>query len=318
MFYARHVRFVVGRVFMVAGLLLVAGNVSAAPYTVGNIFASVNNGLVREYTPLGVLVQTLNTTLGGFTTGSAFDSTGNFYVTDFSASAVSRFDGNGALTGTFGSGYSTPESIVFDVAGNAYVGNLGNGIRQFDAAGNFVQSFSAGRVDWLDLAADQQTMFFTNEGTTIQRWNLATNSALATFATGLENAFALRILGDGGVLVADRSNIKRFDAAGNLIQTYDMAGQDHWFSLNLDPDGTTFWSGDFGTGTIARFSIATGAVLGSFAAAGSGSLYGISLFGEITQGTGGGAVPEPSSLMLLGLGGALFGVRRWRRRTRAA
>jgi DNA-binding beta-propeller fold protein YncE len=72
----------------------------------GDVFVSVSNGQVKEFTPAGVLVRTLDTGKGGFTTGSAFDSAGNFYVTDFSASLVSKFDPTGTLLGTFGSGNS--------------------------------------------------------------------------------------------------------------------------------------------------------------------------------------------------------------------
>jgi hypothetical protein len=47
------------------GLVLVAvltmhGVAGATPFTQGDIFASVGNGLVKEFTPTGTLVQTLN------------------------------------------------------------------------------------------------------------------------------------------------------------------------------------------------------------------------------------------------------------------
>src|SRR5216683_875122 len=52
-------------------------------FTVGDVFASVSSGMVKEFHPTGTFVQTLSTGLGGFTTGSAFDSvsaSANFYV----------------------------------------------------------------------------------------------------------------------------------------------------------------------------------------------------------------------------------------------
>ena len=36
------------------------------------------------------------------------------------------------------------------------------------------------------------------------------------------------------------------------------------FALNLDPDGTTFWTGDDQTGTVYHVDIATGAIITSF------------------------------------------------------
>jgi streptogramin lyase len=124
------------------------------------------------------------------------------------------------LLGTFGGGYSTPEMIVFDLAGNAYVGNTGGFIRKFDANGNFLQQFNSGRVDFLDLAADQRTVLFTQEGTAIKRYDVVSDTPLSDFATGLgSRAFALRIRPNGEVLLANGNNILRLDANGNVIQT---------------------------------------------------------------------------------------------------
>lgn len=84
----------------------------ALPYVKGNVFVSTGSGTVIEYTPTGTVVQTLT---GGSSlmTGSAFDASGNFYVTNFSANTVRKYDSNGTSPGSlFGSGYSTPEMIV--------------------------------------------------------------------------------------------------------------------------------------------------------------------------------------------------------------
>jgi hypothetical protein len=170
----------------------------------------------------------------------------------------------------------------------------------------------------MDLAADQTTMFFGQEGTSIRRWNLTTDTDAGNFCTGCTNsAFSMRLLGDGGLLVADGVNVTRFNAAGVQIQSYDAAGEDTWFALNLDSDGTSFWSGNFGTANIHRFDIATGAPLFDFnTGVGSTRLFGLAVFGEITQGIGAGpgpgpgTAPEPASLLLLGLGAAGVAVRR--------
>ena len=75
-----------------------ASTAQAVPFTKGDIFASVGNGLVKEFTPAGVLVQTLNSTTGASEmTGSAFDSAGNLFATGFGTSTLSKFDNNGVL-----------------------------------------------------------------------------------------------------------------------------------------------------------------------------------------------------------------------------
>ena len=190
----------------------------------GDVMASTASGQVTVYDHnLSVVAPktVLNTGAGGFTTGSAFDSSGNFYVTNFSNSNVYKFSGvDGTPQGTFGSGYSTPESILFDALGNAYVGNLGNGIRKYNSAGTFLgSSLPTTRVDWINLAGDQKTMFWNDEGTTIRRVDVSTGTALADFGSTFgTRGFALRIIPSGPlvghVLVA----------AGNQ----NLADRSHW------------------------------------------------------------------------------------------
>lgn len=292
----------------------------AVAFQVGDIFAGVANGQVYHYRADGTFVESLNTTVGGFTTGMAFDGGGNLYVTGFSASRLVKFDNSGnLLNANYAAGLSTPESVVFDQSGNLYVGNLGVGIRAYDAAGNFQHTVLGGRVDWFDLSADQSKFIYTQEGSavhTVSNGNPGVPGA--DFAAGLVpgEAYALRYLADGGVLLADGDEVKRFDAMGNLIQTYDIAGEDSWFSLNLNPDGTSFWSGDFLTGKAYEFDIATGANTQTLdTGVGANLLFGLVIYGEVTQGGPPPSVPEAGQtlvLMVLGCLGLVCLARRIR------
>jgi uncharacterized repeat protein (TIGR01451 family) len=267
----------------------------------GDVFVSVKlagSGSVEEFSPSGNLIQTLTDASGTrTTTGSTFDTANNFYMTDFDSQEVSKFDPNGKLLGTFGSGFSAvPESIVFDASGNAYVGQLKLGaipppILKFDSTGNLLASFSPavedGGTDWIDLAADQHTIFYTSRGHDILRFDTSTNTQLPNFNTTplFGNAYALRILPDGGVLVADFSVVDRLDASGNLVQIYGPTGISvgQLFALNLDPDGTSFWTADAGTANVFHFDIASGKLLGSFnTGTGPNSVFGLSVFGGMT------------------------------------
>ncbi len=264
--------------------LLPLQQANAQTFQNGDVFVAVSNGQVQWRSATGTLIQTLNTGQGGFTTGMAFDEDGNLYVTNFSANSVSVFNKSGVLQGTFGSGYSTPESIVFDAEGNAYVGNLGNGIRKFNASGTYLGSSYTGRVDFIDLAADQCTMLRTTESQFIARHEVCTNTALSDLATGLGgNAFALRIRQNGQILLANGSNVLRLSATGTVLQTYDVGSEISWFALNLDPDGTSFWSANFSTSNVYKIDIATGDVLTTFnTGTGSSTVYGLAVFGEGT------------------------------------
>jgi len=328
---------VVGRTARYVGLLAVSiacvlitvKHADALSANVDDVYAAVGDGNVRHYSSDGVLLETLH--LPGATertTGMAFDGAGNLLSTAFDQNFVAKFNPTGTFVGNFGSGYSTPESIVLDRSGNVYVSSVGSaGIKEFDSAGNLLHTFITGtRVDWMDLRADQTTMLFTQEGGLVRSVNVSTGVLGPNFATGLNDAFALRILPDGTVLVADGANIKRFDASGTLIHTYTIPGEGRLFALNLDPNGTSFWSGDINTGDILKLNIASGAVQETIHTGvpnqqPARALAGLLIAGELTVGGPGPStppvtgVPEPSSLLLMAWGLAgLAGFAQWRMR----
>jgi PEP-CTERM motif len=294
---------------MVMGLAVSAQ--AGSKYVFGDVFTAVGNGTVQEWTPAGVLVQTLNTGQGGFTTGMAFDSSSNLYVTNFSNGTITQFDNSGnVLNGTWATGMSNPESISPSPNGAFpfLVGDAGsNQIRQFNSTGTLVNSFTAltqnRGTDWVDLQPDQKTVLYTSEGSSILSFNISTNTQNANFLDGLPgaNAYALRTVLTGAfagdVLVADSSNALLVNSGG-IVMTYTLPGNGGGdFSLNLDPTGTHFWTGDFATGEVWEVDIATGTILEQWNS-GSASLFGITVFGE--QGLN--PTPEPGTLVMFGSG----------------
>jgi len=295
-----------------------------ASFITGSVFVGAGNGQVFVYDPNGNLLQKLSSGLNSETTGMAFDSSGNLYSTNFGAQQIIKYDINGNKIGTFGSGFnSDPESIVFDKSGNAYVGQADgtHSILKFGPTGTLLKTLTPTSTDrgtdWIDLSADQTTIYFAGEGATIRTINTSTGVLGPNFTTKGSQQFALRLLSDGGILVANGSNVLRYDSSGNIIKTYGgFTGTSELFALNLDPDGTSFWTGDIGGSTkVFRVDIATGTILKSWAASkdGASEVAGLAVFGEITQGgpppvTG---APEPSSI-ILAAGGLLLMI--WRTR----
>jgi hypothetical protein len=300
--------------------LLVACHIAlqaTTTWNLGDVFVGVSNGQYQVYDNHGVFKETIADGLGGFTTGCAFNPLlTRLYTTNFGHTKVVVYDDlpPHPIVQVVDTNLTSPgghsESIVFASNGDYYVGHPdGNRlIHRYDAAGNLLATFAvtsdARGTDWIDLAANQTTLFYTSEGRAVQRYDIVAGQQ-TNFAVlpGSGDAFALRLLppgdGSGGLLVADGLQVKRLDGSGAVVQTYDVPGEDSWFSLNLDPNGTSFWSGNFTTSNFYRFNIATGAIeLGPINTnTGTSTLFGLCLKGEPTAAakderrmTGGGSI----------------------------
>ena len=312
----------------------------AAPLALGDVLVGLGSapadgiprGEVRHFSPTGDPLPALLTTSGSFEeTGMCLDAAWNLYTTNFQANSMSKFDSNGNLlvanfwVGPFTDGAKGhPNSCVVDAAGNLYVGLSdtyvvdplgdywvfgGGGLLKLSPAGAELATFSPALdqrgTDWVDLAADQSTLFYTSGGSSIKRFDVPAGTQLADFCnpchdggdglTTVGPLFDLRILPDGSVLVADWYDwegtglVRRYSSAGVQMQIY--VGLDSWggfypAGLALDPDGTSFWAADAFTGEIFRFDLATGAVLGQFTGGECGDWYspcaviGLAIVGE--------------------------------------
>jgi Divergent InlB B-repeat domain len=285
--------------------------VFTGPYAPGEVFVSDGTGLVDVFKPDGTFLGALDTTQT-LSTGMAFDQTGNLFVTTFEGLdstppvGVVEFDINGNFVGPFGNfptsadGVAFPESILFNKAGNAFVGaataenSCPSGsvnAFEFGPTGSFLNMFTVtGQcrgTDWVELLPDQQTLLYTSEGTSVLSFNISTNTQNADLADNLpgEFAYAFRVLPNGNLLVADSTAVVQLSPSGQQVMTYTPnPAADVLFALNLDPDGTSFWTADLATGTIFRFTIADGTQLVSFVTP-SGEAFGLAVFGEKLVGT---------------------------------
>jgi hypothetical protein len=283
------------------------------PYQLGEVFVSGANGLVYVFKPDGTLLGALST--GQPTsTGMAFDQSGNLYVTTFTGlfstppvGAV-EFDQNAKLKGPFGNFPASvdqtalPESILFNQAGDAFVGaatpnNVCPGAAsgpvpafEFGPTGSLLNTFTVtGQcrgTDWVELLTDQKTLLYTSEGTSVFSFNTTANTQNPDFADELpgRSAYAFRGLANGNLLVADTSAVVQLNSSGQQIQTYTPSSPvGVLFALNLDPDGTSFWTADLLTGNVFKFDIASGNQLAFFTSP-SGEAGGLAVFGEKTVG----------------------------------
>jgi outer membrane protein assembly factor BamB len=251
-------------------------------FSPGDLIVSLKTGQVLWFHPDGSFNRAVVNAIPGKAEGMGFDAARNLYVTHYCAdlsvcrtgNTVEKFNAGGVSLGSFGGGYNcNPESIVFDGAGRAYVGQADctGDILQFDAAGDLQAAFDVipevrGSTR-IDLAGDGCTMFYTSQGPNVKRFNICSRTQLSDFNTApLPGGFGygLRILPDGGVLVATGNEIVRLGANGKLLRTYDAPGEpDLWLGLDEVGDGT-FWVSNYGSSNVYRFDLATGNVLLSF------------------------------------------------------
>ena len=268
-----------------------AASANGVAFQPGDILASVGNGEIDNYSPLGALNDTLNDgTNATFTTGGCFNEPGDFFVTNFNSNSLSEFGPDGSLlNSTWATEPSLPESCTVNDQNDVFVGGQGAPtIYEFDPSGSLINSFNVqggsgtGGTDWVNLEADQCTLLYTGQGSEILSYNVCTQTQNPDFATGLpQPCFQLRIRPNGDVMVACASKVIRFNSAGVHEQTYTIPAARQLFSMNLDPDNGTFWTGDDTTGEVYHVSIASGSVLGAFSSAPAVGLFGLALVGAI-------------------------------------
>jgi len=292
-----------------------AAGTPGTQFASGQVFASVGNSAVSVYSqatpsapPNAPSTPSLDTTLNdglneSYTAGSAFDAHGNLYVADDYSGDVSEYSPNGTLDGVFASGLQNPLSLAFDNNGNLYVGQQSTPyIAEFNSTGQLVRNIGplttelAGD-DWIALA-DQCNVYYTTEGSDILHYNICTNTQEPNFnlqsfpsfdsSTGLPvQAFELQVVPGGDVLVADSNADILLDPNGNVLHTYTCASlpgcQGSLFAISLDPNGTSFWTGDSTSGDI--WQVALGGANDGYVQqqidTHSGALYGLSVDDQI-------------------------------------
>jgi len=300
----------------VRGQLTAVGTILDDDFPPGTRFVLVGKATstlgIRRYSNTGTYIDTWNTQQTAFgqpNTGMCFGPDGSVLATRFSQSQGGPilFSRNGAYRAIgFGAGsgvqFNSHESCVYDAAGNVYVGQAGFNDQATDAQVPVLKFNPSGALldtlvlptgdrgtDWIELSANQCTLYYTSEDTTVRRYNVCTRTALPDFASGLTApyCYALRLRPNGELMVACQEAVHRLSAQGANLKTYtrqsigetDAGGL---FALNLDPDGTSFWTAGLNSGNVFRVDIATGAVLASFNS-GPGGVGGLAVYDELGE-----------------------------------
>lgn len=273
--------------------------------------------------------------------GLAFGPDSNLYVSSFGDSSVKRYDGaTGAFLGNFvapgSGGLDSPQYLTFN-GGNLFVSSFGNdSVMRYNATtgapngalGNpgdatFVFSVfnpggdprNTGLDDPVGLTfGPDGNLYISSSGSddhgtglgtpAVKRVDPATGLFIDNFVDpgegGLDSPFGLAFGPDGNLYVSNflSNQVLRFDAAGAFIDALTdpaLAGPD---GLAFGPDGLLYVSSS-GNDSVVRFNPNTGTFAGTFVAPGAGGLSGPT---GLVFTPAAAAVPEPSTLLLLGAG----------------
>jgi hypothetical protein len=257
---------------------------------------------VQRYTTGGVHVDgwptRMQNTFGAIATGFCRAPDGDVLSTRWSQGGVVRVTAAGSVRydkfgGIFGTG--SDESCAFDHSGSAWVGEA---VPTSAETASLVHIAADGRVletlqlpvgergtDWIELDANQCTLYYTSEDSDVRRFDVCTHQPLPHFATGLEEpCYALRQLPNRQLMITCRNRIYRYHANGSFVREYtrESLGEsdaDGLYAIHLDPDGETFWSGGVTSGRVFRARIDDGTVVASFNT-GAGGVNGLLIQGE--------------------------------------
>lgn len=306
--------------------LLVADRLSNSVYRYSNSGTYLN----KVITDNANLIQPSGLAISPDSTKMYVASSGNSQVMQYDFNATTGVASNPVVFADSTDGLSFPNSILFSPSGNTiYVSNLGGtGVARFNTDGSSAGAPLNGLIGG--------GAFFQFSGMTFAPSGELIVGAFQDFPAGTSGAVAksnaaLTSLGDfvapstalngvTGLLVQGfnlyvaagfSGNIRRYNVStGELDAGFGLSGLEFPQGLVNAPDGNGFLAGILGfvdgTGKIARYDF-NGTLLGTFAAPQPGGLREPTAMAFV-------AIPEPSSLGLVGVALGLMRVATRRRR----
>jgi hypothetical protein len=218
-------------------------------YTVGTAITP----LVPVNTGGAITTATFPTTSLSGPSGMAINpANSDLYVAQYGGPSITYYTSAGAYVNTFGTGYTSPDGIVFDAAGNAYIVDTGAGNVYKITTGGIKTTIVTGLSGPLGIGIDASgNLYVTNTNSNqVKKYTYNTWVNSLTITTSISTPSDVRVDASGNIYVLNygSNNVTKYSSAGVYSGVF-ASGFNRPYALAISSTGNVY-VGDSGNNVV--------------------------------------------------------------------